>query len=303
MDLRSFIDLLARQGRLRRVDSLVDWRLEIGAITREHCGPLLFENIKDYPGCRVFTNGLSNIHCIADAVGLRPETGGAAIAAEVRRRLNTPIRPVGVEASPVTENVISDSIDLLRLPVPQWHHQDAGRYIGTWHINVTKDPDTGARNIGVYRMQVLGARQATVSTSPKSHLAIHVAKAEAKGRPLEMAVAIGVSEALIMAASAAYPYGLDEYELAGALQQESVRLFQCQTVDLQIPAQSEIVLEGFIPPGIRVKDGPYFDYAGKTNINTRAFLFEVNRMMFRTRPILRGASVGIPGAEDHELFA
>ena len=199
--------------------------------------------------------------------------------------------------------VVSDSIDLLRLPVPQWHPQDAGRYIGTWHINVTKDPETDIRNIGVYRMQVLGPRQATVSTSPKSHLALHVAKAEKQGKGLEMAVAIGVSEAVVIAAAASYPYGLDEYELAGALQQESVQLIACQTVALEVPAASEIVLEGVIRPGIRVTDGPYFDYAGKTNTNPNAFLFEVNRLMFRNEPIFRGASVGLAGGEDHQLFA
>jgi UbiD family decarboxylase len=199
--------------------------------------------------------------------------------------------------------VVSDSIDLLKLPVPQWHPEDAGRCIGTWHINVTTDPETCIRNIGVYRMQVLGSRLATVSASPKSHLAVHIAKAEKQGKALEMAVAIGVSEALVIAAAAAYPYGSDEYELAGALQQKSVQLIPCQTVQLQVPAESEIVLEGVIRPGVRVTDGPYFDYAGKTNVNPNAFLFEVNRVMFRNEPIFRGSSVGLPGGEDHQLFA
>jgi 4-hydroxy-3-polyprenylbenzoate decarboxylase len=187
--------------------------------------------------------------------------------------------------------------------VPQWNENDCDRYLGTWHINVTKDPETGVRNVGVYRMQLLGPNRATVSTVPESHLAQHVAKAEKAGCPLPMAVAIGVSEAVIMAAAAAYPYGMDEYDLAGGLQRNAVELIDCPSIKLEVPANSEIVIEGFIHPGVRVQDGPYFDYTGTTNTNPGAFLFEATRLMFRNNPIFRGTSIGVPGAEDHQLFA
>jgi 4-hydroxy-3-polyprenylbenzoate decarboxylase len=118
-----------------------------------------------------------------------------------------------------------------------------------------------------------------------------------------MAVAIGVSEAVIMSAAAAYPYGMDEYELAGGLLQKAVELIECQTVNLEVPANSEIVIEGLIHPGVRVQDGPYFDYTGTTNTNPAAFLFEATQIMFRNNPIFRGTSIGIPGAEDHQLLA
>jgi UbiD family decarboxylase len=204
----------------------------------------------------------------------------------------------------VLENILQGSaVNLLTLPVPQWNENDCGRYLGTWHINVTKDPETGQRNVGVYRMQLLGPNQATVSTAPESHLAQHVAKAEKAGRALPMAVAIGVSEAVIMSAAAAYPYGMDEYELAGGLLQKAVELIECQTVNLEVPANSEIVIEGLIHPGVRVQDGPYFDYTGTTNTNPAAFLFEATQIMFRNNPIFRGTSIGIPGAEDHQLLA
>jgi 4-hydroxy-3-polyprenylbenzoate decarboxylase len=152
-------------------------------------------------------------------------------------------------------------------------------------------------------MQLLGPRQATVSASPRSHLSQHFAKAEKEGRPLPMAVAIGASEAVVMAAAAAYPDGMDEFDLAGGLQQEAVQLIPCQTVNLEVPAHSEIVIEGLIQPGGRVQDGPYFDYTGKPNTNPDAFLFEATQLMFRNNPIFRGTSIGVPGAEDHQLFA
>jgi UbiD family decarboxylase len=304
MDLRSFIDLLATQGRLRRIEREVDWKFEIGGISRESQQPLLFENVKGYPKARVFTNGLSRVELIGLSVGLECSQGQRQVIREIKERAKNLVAPEIVETGPVLENVVEcGDIDLSRFPVPQWSTHDAGRYLGTWHINVSKDPETGARNVGVYRMQLLGPKQATVNTSPGSHLALHVTKAEKLGRALPMVVGIGVSEAMVMAAAAACPYGFDEYELAGALQSRSVKLIQCQTVDLEIPANSEIVIEGFIQPGVRVQDGPYFDYAGKTNTNPNAFLFEATRVMFRHEPIFRGTAVGVPGAEDHQLFA
>ncbi len=282
---------------------MVDWRFEIGRIARSRRVPLLFENIKDYPGARVFTNGLCSPKTIAQALSLGSFHAQRNLL-EAEKRAANPIKPKLVETAPVLENIVEGGkVDLLKLPVPHWSNRDAGRYLGTWHINVTKDPETGSRNVGVYRMQLLGPKQATVSVSPRSHLARHFKKAEKEGQALPMAVAIGVSESVLMAAAASYPEDLDEFDLAGGLQKEAVQLLRCKTVDLEVPANSEIVIEGFIQPGVRVQDGPYFDYTGKTNTNPRAFLFEATRLMFRDDPIFRGTSIGVAGAEDHQLFA
>jgi UbiD family decarboxylase len=304
MNLRRFIDALADEGRLRRVIRPVDWNLELGEITRENQVPLLFENIKDYPQQSIFTNGLSSFASIQLALGFGSGMSRNAVIREARKRASSPIQPVLVDTGPVLENTIpGPEIDFLSFPIPRWSGEDSGRYIGTWHINVTRDPDTGSRNLGIYRMQVFGPNQATVSTYPMSHLSLHLAKADQKGQPLEMAVAIGVSESVIMAAAAAYPFGLDEYDLAGALEGESIPLVRCGTVNLEVPAASEIVIEGFIRPGVRVQDGPYFDYAGKPTTNPKAYLFEATRLSFRTNPIFRGAAIGRPGAEDQQLFS
>jgi 4-hydroxy-3-polyprenylbenzoate decarboxylase len=302
--LRDFIGKLGDTGRLTRVREATHWRFDLGKRTRESKTPLLFENIEDYPGRRVFTNGLRSFELIGLALGAEEGISRQDLLAEITERVAHPLRPKVVESGPVVENIVpAGDIDLSTLPVPHWHPNDAGRYPGTWHINVTKDPETNVRNVGVYRMQLLDARRATVSTAPESHLALHVAKAERDGQALPMAVAIGAGEAVVMAAAAAYPCGGDEYELAGGLQQKPVEIMCCRTVDLEVPANSEIVIEGWIQPGLRVQDGPYFDYAGTVNTNPRAFVFEATRLMFRNDFIFRGTSVGVPGAEDHQLFA
>jgi 4-hydroxy-3-polyprenylbenzoate decarboxylase len=302
--LRDFIQAVSTAGCLTRVREATHWKCDLGKITRESKTPLLFENIEDYPDRRVFTNGLCNISLIGLALGLKSGVSREELLAVVRQRIANPVQPAAAAAGPVLENIIQESeINFAALPIPQWNALDAGRYLGTWHINVTKDPETGVRNIGVYRMQLLSSKWATVSTSPGSHLAQHLAKAEQDGRALPMAVAIGVSEAVVMAAAAACPYGMDEYELAGGLQQRSVELVQCQTVNLEVPANSEIVIEGWIHPHLRVQDGPFFDYTGTVNTNPNAFVFEATRLLFRNDLIFRGASIGMPGAEDHQLFA
>jgi UbiD family decarboxylase len=304
MSLRSFIDLLSERGELKRISEPVDWKIELGEITRRHREPLLFENIRDYPGQRVFTNGLGSFSSMALALGLQPEKGRKPVMAEAKRRVETPVKPVMVESGPVMENVIEGpAIDLFDFPVPQWSRHDAGRYIGTWHANVTRDPETGRRNLGVYRMQLLGRNRTTVSTTSASHLGRHFAQAERMGRPLEMAVVIGAPEPVVMAAGSGYPSGCDEYDLAGSLCGSAVSLVKCRTVDLEVPAESEIVIEGLIQPGARVHDGPYFDYAGAPTENPGAFVFDVKCVMFRNHRIFRGAAVGHPAAEDQQLFA
>ena len=302
--LRAFIHAVDCAGRLVRVREPVDWRCELGRRARASKSPLLFENIVDYPGQRVFTNGLRDVSLIGIALGLGTRWGREELIAEARHRAAMPIAPLMVERGPVMENVLEgDAVDLTRFPVPHWNEQDCDRYIGTWHINVTCDPETMARNVGLYRMQMLGPRRATVSTSPGSHLAQHVAKAERTGDPLAMAMAIGVGEATVMAAAAGCPSGVDEFALAGGFRGWALDLVRCGTVNLEVPADAEIVVEGFIHPNVRVQDGPYFDYTGTVNTNPNAFLFEATRIMHRDDAIFRGTSIGVPGAEDHQLLS
>lgn len=303
-DLRAFIGALDAGNHLRHMREATDWRSQVGALSRASHSPLLFENIKDYPGSLIFTNGLCDNRLIALALGIETTIHHVDLTREVRRRVANPIKPTIVADGPVRDHVVAgEALNLFTLPVPQWSAQDGGRYIGTWHINVTRDPESGIRNVGVYRMQLLGPRQATVSASIGGHFARHVAKAECEGKALPMSVAIGVNEAVLIAAAAASPEGMDEYELAGAFLQEPVELLQSQNVCPEVPAHSEIVIEGEIEPNIRVQDGPYFDYTGRMNTNPQAYLFNASRIMFRNQPIFRGTAVGAAGAEDHQLFA
>jgi UbiD family decarboxylase len=301
-NFRQFISALEGAGFLERISKQVDWRVQIGQISQQSDSPMLFESVKDYPGWKIFTGGFSQLPFVALAFGLDPKISRKKIISELRERLTKPLSPVLLEQKPADNFLTGDKVNLFDLPVPQWSEIDAGRYVGTWHINITKDPETQIRNLGIYRMQNLDKNHTTLSVSPRSHLAMHMEKAERARRPLEMAVAIGVAEPIIMAGAAAFPFGTDELAVAGGLMSRPVEVVKCRTVDLEVPADSELVLEGKIIPGERVNDGPYMDYAGIPSVNPKAYLFEVTAILWRNQPIFRGMAVGKPGAEDHQLF-
>jgi len=305
MDLRSLISELDKLKLLTRVERLVDWKYEIGAITREAKSAILFTNVKDYPGCSVLTGAMSNKRLIATALGFPQTLEDNRIRAVFRERLKNPLDPIIVnDKFPLHDNILSGkAVNLYNFPVPQWSEIDGGRFIGTWHLNVTKDPLRGNRNVGVYRMQILSKTTASISVSPFSHLSQHLKMVQSQCKPLEMAVCIGVSEAVVMCGAAAFPYGTDEFAMAGALAEKPLELVKCNSIHIEVPSDSEIVLEGEIKPDCRVKDGPYLDYAGIASSNPAAYLFEVKSIMHRNNPIFRGTAVGAAGGEDHELLS
>jgi UbiD family decarboxylase len=305
MDYREYIGALNENGLLNIVDKEVNWRYEIGEIARKQSTKaVLFNNISEYQSYKLFTGGLASCAHFSLLLQLNGTLTKKEIINELRSRVVNPLKPYTTEIS--EEGYIWEEgrdVNLYGLPVPWWHPLDGGRYIGTWHVNVSQDPETNIRNVGVYRMQIKGRNYTTISVSPGSHLAMHVKKAEELNSDLQVAVAIGIDEAVVMAAATASPQGVDEYTIAGAFKKKPLQLVRCKTVDLEVPLNAEIVLEGVVRCGIRMQDGPYFDYSGKTNVNNNAFCFEVRAIKRKYNPIFRGMSVGVAGAEDHLLFS
>jgi UbiD family decarboxylase len=302
LDLRGFIHILSKARYLTHVRERVDWKTGIARWTRSRQKPLLFENVKDYPEQRVFTNGLAHPSCIALALGFGSGLPMSSVLIRARKRLREPMTPKMVPTGPVIENVVPSSmIDFFQFPVPQWHEREGSRYLGTWHLNVSRDPDSGHRSVGMYRMKALGPKQASINAPRRSDLARHIAKAEAKKKELPMAVAIGAPEATVIAARTVCPHGMDAFDLAGALQQKPVELIQCG--HSEAPAYSEIVIEGFVHPEARVDDGPVFDYEGKPHAHSKAYVFEATRLLHRDEPIFRASALGKPGSEDYQVQA
>ena len=158
-DLREFIRKLEEEKEIRHIETMVDWNLEIGGILREVCdrgGPaLLFENIKDHTETlctRLFTGSLATFARVALMLGLPKDTPYRELIQVWRERSKKPVKPVMVDTAPCKENILKgDDVDLFQFPTPHWHKLDGGRYIGTFHGVVTKDPVTQWENVGVYR--------------------------------------------------------------------------------------------------------------------------------------------------------
>jgi 4-hydroxy-3-polyprenylbenzoate decarboxylase len=306
-DFRTFVDRLASTDELFEVRDEVDWDLEVGARTRAEAASrnraVLFERIRGYPDARIVTNAMGSPARIGLALGLEPGRSFREVRRTVRARLERPVAPVADDGSSAQRRTYrGDDVDLTLLPVPRWSDADAGRFLGTWHVNITADPVSGARNLGVYRMQLVDRVTALVSVSAGSHLVAHMRRAEERGADLEMAVAIGVEEPLVLAAGMAVSPEVDELSLAGALTGAPVRLRRAETVDLDVPADAEIVLEGHLVCGARMQEGPFVDYAGTPTSNPGALVFRVSLLSMRDAAIFRGAAIGRLRAEDHLVY-
>ncbi|MDX6425352.1 MAG: 4-hydroxy-3-polyprenylbenzoate decarboxylase, partial [Gaiellaceae bacterium] len=314
-DLRDWIALLEREGELVRISAEVDPKLEVTEIvdrTVRAGGPaLLFENPKgaqhsllinqfgtERRMCLAF--GVESLDDIAAKLGdileMQPPDG---LAAKVRglRTLKSiaDSRPKVVKRGASQDIVLrGDEVDLGRLPVQTCWPGDAGPFI-TLPAVITRDPRTGQRNVGMYRMQVLGPR------STAMHWQIHKdGRADylfTEGR-MEVAVALGLDPISAYSASAPLPKHIDEFMMAGFLRGEPLELVQGVTVDLEVPADAEIVLEGYIDKGELADEGPFGDHTGYYTPAEQFPVFNVTAITMRKDAIYPSIVVGKPPQED-----
>ncbi|MBI4331481.1 MAG: UbiD family decarboxylase [Chloroflexi bacterium] len=301
-DIREYCEALEKTGDLVRVQREVDWELEAAAITRrsyETLGPaLLFEKVKDYPpGYRILGGQQGTYRRVAVSLGLPPETPIPFIFREYEARDQKPIKPVIVPTGPCKQNIMKgNDIDVLKFPAPLIHDGDGGRYIGTWDIIITKDPDTGWTNWGMYRFMVHNGRILTGDPTFTSHLAmVFREKFVAKKKRMPVAIVSGADPLCHMVATAGYGIGQDEADYAGALRKAPVELVKAETSDLLVPAHAEIVVEGELLPDAIGAEGPFGEYPGyRTGKARTGIVCEVTAITYRSDPILTMIALGIP---------
>jgi len=190
-----------------------------------------------------------------------------------------------------------DEVDLTHLPVLHCWPQDGGPFI-TLPVIFTKHPETGIRNVGMYRMQVFDQKTTGMHWHTHKGGAHHYRIAERMGKRLEVAVAIGPDPAMTYAATAPLPDDVDEVVFAGFLREAPVELVKCKTVDLEVPASSQIVLEGYVEPGERRIEGPFGDHTGYYSLADEYPVFHVTCMTMRKDAIYPSTIVGQPPQED-----
>jgi 4-hydroxy-3-polyprenylbenzoate decarboxylase len=316
-DLRHFIKTLEERNLLKRISVEVDPVLEIAEINDRVVkagGPaLLFEKPKgsNFP-CVVNLFGSFERMKLALEVQDLDEIGQSMlefIDFEVPTNLIQKLKqlpklkrladflPKYVKDGPCKDVIIKDEPSLDILPVLKTWPQDGGRFI-TLPLVFTKDPETGERNCGMYRMQVYDSRTTGMHWHMHKDGARHYRKAEKMGKRLEVAVALGSDPAVIYSATAPLPEGIDEMLLAGFLRQSPVEMVKCETVDLEVPANAEIVIEGYCEPGERRLEGPFGDHTGYYSLPDYFPVFHVTCITHRKGAIYPATIVGKPPMED-----
>jgi UbiD family decarboxylase len=309
LDLRQWIANLEQHGELRRITVEVDWDREIGALTRcvlEKKGPaLLFENIKDYKNGRctkLFTSGLGTRSRLALALGFPGDAANRELVQYVMKKNCEAIAPAILDTGPVKDVIIrGDTIDQTTFPVPKWHYLEGGRYIHTFSAIVTKDPDTGTMNVGIYR-GMIGAKDTAPFLLVKGgqHWGAHFVKWAARKKPMPVACVIGWDPIMPFLAGSPLPAGVCEWDVMGAYRNEPVQLVNCETVDLQVPASAEIVFEGTISddPATYENEGPFGEFTGYvSDLPTPRPTMKVTCITHRHNPIFCGSLEGtLPGS-------
>lgn len=329
-NLRAFLGAIEAAGDLVRVEKPVSVKREITEIA-DRCmkspggGPALLFRQPRLDGGRVSRHPLAvnlfgserrmalalGVECL-DAIGERiatllnvkvPDTllGKLAMLPQLAEVAQFPPRTVGGRP-PCQEVVIrGQDVDLGQFPIPICWPEDGGPYI-TFAGVITRDPQSGVRNVGMYRVQVLGPNELAMHWQRHKVGAAHWREMAARGETMPVAIALGGDPASIYAASAPLPPTIDEYLFAGFLRREPVRLAKAVTSDLEVPAEAEIVLEGYIDPRESlVLEGPFGDHTGFYSLADLYPKVHVTAVTTRTEPIWPHTIVGRPPMEDYWL--
>jgi 4-hydroxy-3-polyprenylbenzoate decarboxylase len=357
-DLRSFIAALERAGELKKITTEVDPILEITEITdrvsKGHGGKsgapggsaLLFQNVKGHPGAQVLINQfgsesrmkraleVDSLDEVADRIrhfmdvkspqGFLDKVKMLPMLAEMGKFF-----PKTVTTGPCKEVILKDKFSLFDFPILQCWPNDAGRFI-TLPCVVTRDPRTGKRNVGMYRIQVYDEKTTGMHWQRQKVAAEHVrdlmrtsaaggdpsrtsaavdimarslggsilAAGERPTGKMEVAVAIGTDPALTFSAIVPAPPEVEEYMIAGFLRQKPVELVKCETVDLEVPAHAEIILEGYINLDELRTEGPFGDHTGFYSLADEYPVFHATCITHRKNPIYATTIVGKPPMED-----
>ena len=311
-----FVQALEKEGELKRITSEVDSNLEIAEILRRVMyanGPAIyFENVKNYD-IPVLGNAFGSIRRLEIGLDTTDFTDIGQRIVDITKMdipsgfLNkikklpelskiTDIAPKLEKRGPVTE-VFNDSPSFEEIPILKTWPKDAGKFI-TFGLVATKHPETGIRNLGVYRMQILDKNHALMHWQKHKRGAHHYDISKEKGKKIEAAVIIGSEPATMFSAVAPVPEGLDKYVFAGIVRKKGIKTVKCKTIDLEVPANAEMVLEGYVDPNDIRMEGPFGDHTGYYTPAEPYPTFTLTGIMQKQNPIYVTTIVGKPILED-----
>ncbi|MGZ5509151.1 MAG: menaquinone biosynthesis decarboxylase [Nitrososphaeraceae archaeon] len=316
--LSEYMDTLESVGKLHRVKTEVDTNLEIAEIMRRmmysgQSPAILFENVKGYD-IPVLGNAFGTMDLLKTALNLSDfREIGKRITDLTKLKIPSNLfdklkmlprlselgeyAPKYLQSGAVTEIIEMENANLNSLPILKSFPNDAGKFI-TFGLTITKHPETGIRNIGVYRIQIVNEKKAIMHWQTHKRGAQHYEIMKEYSKPIETAIVIGTDPSTIFSGIAPVPEGMDKFFFSGIVRKKGVKLVKCKTVDLEIPANSEIVLEGYVDPNEMRLEGPFGDHTGFYTPPEPYPTFNLTCMMRRKNPIYLTTVVGKPVLED-----
>ncbi len=320
LSLQDFVKILEDKKQLVRIREPIDPVLEIAEIADrvvKQKGPaLLFENVKgsSFP---VLINTYGSWKRMAWALGVEDVEEHATRLRELLKtappqsfwdkfkmipKLMEVAKSLPKEVSHAPcQEVVMEEVDLSKLPILKCWPKDGGRFI-TLPMVITRDPDTGHRNVGLYRMQVLDKNTTAMHWQIHKVGSRHFQRYKERKEKIPVAVAIGGDPVLTYCASAPLPDGMDEFLFAGFLKGDHIKMVKCLTNDLMVPASADFILEGYIDPTEELVDeGPFGDHTGYYTPVEKFPKFHITKITHRKNPIYLTTIVGIPPMEDEFL--
>lgn len=298
-DLRSFMETMYAYHEVAEVERELNPKFELTAVLEK------LESENKYPAVlfKHVTGSsmpvLSNLFASRKRLALAMSCGEKDLNAVYRAREDKRIEPVMVERAPVQEVVITgDDIDVTALPNITHNALDAGPYI-TAGASVVRDLESGIRNIGVYRHQVHGKNKIGIHMSEVSHINYIYSKYESHNERMPIAITIGHHPAFYLGVLSFVPYGIDEYGVAGALMGEPLQLAKCKTVDLEVPASAEVVIEGYVDPVERKLEAPFGEFTTVYGGPHMYHVVTITAITMRKNPIFLDC---FSGHLDHQLL-
>lgn len=311
-DLRSFIDRLEEENQLHRVKKEVDWNLELSHVAKlneERQGggkALLFENIKDYPGHRVFISALTAKERLAIALDMPQGTSLMNLSEEWVNRIGGGLVPPTVlETGPTKENILlGDDADIFKIPTPWFYPGDGGRYFGTAGYLITRNLKTGRLNLGTYRAMIGDKQELCIYMIKAKDGEIDFRDYQEAGIPMPVAYVSGADPTLFLCGSTLFGLDESEYDVAGALRGKPVEVVKAETSDLLVPAAAEWVVEGEITGAVR-SEGPFGEYTGHYSGkgDEPQYYIDVKAITHRDDPILWSTTVGRPTTDTHMVMS
>jgi 2,5-furandicarboxylate decarboxylase 1 len=301
-DLRSCLAELELEGELTHISRPVSVEHEIAAHIRKSCtmgGPaFLFENVDGFNGWRVLGGLYGTIDRVCRLLG----GDRASIPHAFAHAMDHPLAPVIVDDGPVKEVKLSpDEIDLTTFPIVSHSEHDSGRFV-TIGVEIAKDPETSVRGLGIHRMMLRDAHHLSFMGGNEKRVVRSFLKNEDRDKPQPLAVVIGPSPAVALASTARVDHGVDKLGIAGTLQGRPVELVKCETIDCEVPANAEMVIEGELLPGIREPEGPFGEFTGCYSGGTMMPVFRVTAITTRRDPLYQTALTGMPVTEDQSMM-